>query len=85
MAGQVGLADHIECGDRTIIGAQAGVMENLAGDQVYLGAPCKTQREQMQIFAVERKLPEMRREIKKLRRELDELKSISEGAHRRAA
>jgi UDP-3-O-[3-hydroxymyristoyl] glucosamine N-acyltransferase len=85
MAGQVGLADHVHCGDRTIIGAQAGVMDDLAGDQVYLGAPCKTQREQMQIFAVERKLPEMRRELKKLRRELEQLKGPSEGSGRRAA
>ena len=85
MAGQVGLADHIDCGDRTIIGAQAGVMEDLEGDQVYLGAPCRTQREQMQIFAVERKLPEMRRELKRLRRELDELKGTSGVGQRSAA
>ena len=60
-------------------------MENLAGDQVYLGAPCKPQREQMQIFAVERKLPEMRRELKKLRRELDQMKDATESNSRRAA
>ena len=60
-------------------------MDDLAGDQVYLGSPCKTQREQMQIFAVERKLPEMRRELKNLRRELEQVKSGSEREDRRAA
>ena len=70
LAGQVGLKDHIELGDGTIVGAQAGVMDNCAGNEVYLGSPATPQRDQMQIMAVQRKLPEMRREIKQLRREL---------------
>jgi UDP-3-O-[3-hydroxymyristoyl] glucosamine N-acyltransferase len=75
LAGQVGLKDHIQLGDHAIVGAQAGVMDDLDGDQVYLGSPATTQREQMQIMAVERRLPEMRRELKQLHRELDQLKS----------
>jgi UDP-3-O-[3-hydroxymyristoyl] glucosamine N-acyltransferase len=71
LAGQVGLKDHIHLGNRTIVGAQAGVMEDLEGNQVYLGSPATSQREQMQIMAVERRLPEMRREIKTLRRDVD--------------
>jgi len=71
LAGQVGLADHVTLGDHAIVGAQAGVMENLAGDQVYLGSPATSQRDQMQIMAVQRRLPEIRREVKTLRRELD--------------
>ncbi len=73
LAGQVGLKDHITLGDRTVVGAQAGVMEDCQGDQVYLGSPATTQREQMQIMAVERRLPEMRRSIKELRRDLERL------------
>lgn len=73
LAGQVGLKDHITLGDRTVVGAQAGVIEDCAGDQVYLGSPATTQREQMQIVAVERRLPEMRRSIKELRRDLERL------------
>jgi len=71
LAGQVGLADHVSLGDHAVVGAQAGVMENLAGDQVYLGSPATSQRDQMQIMAVQRRLPEIRREVKTLRRELD--------------
>lgn len=70
LAGQVGLKDHITLGDRAIVGAQAGVMDNLPGGDVYLGSPATPQREQMQIMAVERRLPEMRREIKSMRRSL---------------
>lgn len=73
LAGQVGLKDHISLGDGTIVGAQAGVMDDCPGNEVYLGSPATTQREQMQIMAVERRLPEMRRELKKLRREIDQL------------
>jgi len=75
LAGQVGLADHVTLGDHAIIGAQAGVMENLAGDQVYLGSPATSQRDQMQIMAVQRRLPEIRREVKTLRRELDAMRT----------
>lgn len=71
MAGQVGLKDHITLGDGAIIGAQAGVMDDCAGNEVYLGSPATTQRDQMQIMAVERRLPEMRRELKQLRRDFD--------------
>ena len=70
MAGQVGLKDHIHVGDRAIVGAQAGVMDHCLADQVYLGSPAMVQRDQMQIFAVERKLPEMRRELKALRKQV---------------
>lgn len=89
LAGQVGLKDHISLGDHTIVGAQAGVMDDCRGGEVYLGSPATTQREQMQIMAVERRLPEMRREIKQLRRQLEQLQSeLSAGqptAERRAA
>lgn len=81
LAGQVGLKDHITLGDRVIVGAQAGVMDDCKPDQVYLGSPATPQREQMQIMAVERRLPEMRREMKQLRREVDRLqKQLSEQA-----
>lgn len=76
LAGQVGLKDHITLGDHTIVGAQAGVMDDCAGNEVYLGSPATPQREQMQIMAVERRLPEMRREMKTLKREIEQLKAL---------
>ena len=73
LAGQVGLKDHITLGDHTIVGAKAGVMDDCQGNQVYLGSPAMPQREQMQIFAIERKLPEMRRELKTLKKQISAL------------
>jgi UDP-3-O-[3-hydroxymyristoyl] glucosamine N-acyltransferase len=77
LAGQVGLSDHISLGDHAVVGAQAGVMEDLGEKQTYLGSPATTKRDQMQILAVQRRLPELRREIKNMRRELDQLNQQS--------
>ncbi len=85
MAGQVGLADHVHVNDRVIIGAQAGVMEDLEEGKVYLGSPCAPQRETMQVWAVTRKLPELRRDLKQLRREVTKMKQDNENTDRRAA
>lgn len=71
LAGQVGLKDHVTLGDHAVVGAKAGVMDDCQGHQVYLGSPAMPQRDQMQIFAIQRKLPEMRRELKSLRKQLD--------------
>jgi UDP-3-O-[3-hydroxymyristoyl] glucosamine N-acyltransferase len=79
LAGQVGLKDHVTLGDGAIVGAQAGVMEDLEGGQVYLGSPATTQREQMQIIAVQRRLPELRRSIKVME------KTVGRGPAERAA
>lgn len=78
LAGQVGLKDHITLGDHTIIGAKAGVMDDCAGNQFYLGAPAIPYRDQMQIFALQRKLPEMRKELKELRKQLQKLAPSSD-------
>lgn len=73
LAGQVGLKDHVHLGDGAVVGAQAGVMDDKPGGAIYLGSPATTQREQMQIMAVQRKLPAMRRSLQQLAREVAEL------------
>ncbi len=72
LAGQVGLKDHIKLGDGVIVGAQAGVMDSLESG-VHIGSPATPQHDQMRVFAVQRKLPEMRRDIKVLQREVKAL------------
>lgn len=73
MAGQVGIGDHLTIGDNVTLAAKAGVMHDLAGDQAYLGAPAIPAREQMQIFAVTVKLPEMRKQLKRLQQDVRQL------------
>ena len=77
MAGQVGIGDHLEIGDKVKIAAKSGVMHNLQQAQFYLGAPARPAREQMQIHATVAKLPEMRKQLKRLQRAVDQLSSLS--------
>lgn len=80
LAGQVGLKDHVTLGDQAIVAAQAGVMDDLPGKEVYLGSPATTQRNQMQIFAVQRRLPEMRKAIQRLTKELEAIRAGLSGS-----
>ena len=73
MAGQVGIADHIQIEDKATLCAQSGVMHDCKEGVVYMGSPAIPLRDQMQVYAMERKLPQLRKEIKALRRELDAL------------
>lgn len=73
LAGQVGLKDHLDIADECIIAAQSGVMDNL-GKGVFMGSPAMPIREQMQVYAGERKLPEMRRELRAMRKEMTALR-----------
>lgn len=73
MAGQVGIADHVVIGDHAILCAKSGVMHDLPGSQTYLGAPAMVAREKLQVFAAESKLPEMRKQLRRLEKRVESL------------
>jgi UDP-3-O-[3-hydroxymyristoyl] glucosamine N-acyltransferase len=73
MAGQVGVRDHVHVGDRAVLGAMAGVINNVPDGCVMIGVPATPEREQKVKQAAFAKLPEMRREFKKLRAAVDKL------------
>jgi UDP-3-O-[3-hydroxymyristoyl] glucosamine N-acyltransferase len=70
IAGQVGIADHIQIGDRVQIGAKAGVMKDVPSGQRMLGTPATPEREQKRIVMSLQKLPELRRELRRLKQHL---------------
>ena len=39
MAGQVGLRDHLTIGNRAVLGAKAGVMNDIPDGAVFVGIP----------------------------------------------
>ena len=82
MAGQVGVRDHTEIGDRAQIGAKAGVSTDLAGDEKYLGAPAIPARQEMQIIFAKHKLTELKRQIRSLEKQIADL-SATAGAQSR--
>lgn len=66
IAGQVGIADHIHIGTGAVIGARAGVTKEVAPGQRMLGAPATPEREQKRILMTLEKLPEMRKDLRRI-------------------
>ena len=73
MAGQVGVRDHVHIGTRAVLGAMAGITNDVAEGSRVIGAPATPERDQKLKQAAFSKLPEMRRQLKKLQRVVDEL------------
>jgi UDP-3-O-[3-hydroxymyristoyl] glucosamine N-acyltransferase len=70
IAGQVGIRDHVHVGHRAVIGAQAGVAKDVAEGERVLGSPARPERDQKRVFTSLEKLPEMRRDLRKVKRHL---------------
>jgi UDP-3-O-[3-hydroxymyristoyl] glucosamine N-acyltransferase len=70
IAGQAGIVDHVRIGDRAMIGAQAGVTKEVPAGQRVLGSPATPEREQKRILMSLEKLPEIRREVRRIKQHL---------------
>ncbi|HKB41347.1 MAG TPA: UDP-3-O-(3-hydroxymyristoyl)glucosamine N-acyltransferase, partial [Gemmataceae bacterium] len=70
MAGQVGVTDHVHIGDRALIGAKAGVTKDVQPGERLLGAPATPEREQKRILMSLEKLPEIRRDVRRIKQHL---------------
>jgi UDP-3-O-[3-hydroxymyristoyl] glucosamine N-acyltransferase len=73
MAGQVGVPDHVRIGHRAVLGAKAGIMRDVPDDTTVLGIPATPERDQMAKQAAFAKLPEMRKQLRKLQRAVDQM------------
>jgi UDP-3-O-[3-hydroxymyristoyl] glucosamine N-acyltransferase len=70
LAGQAGVADHLRIGDGAIVGAKAGVSRDVPAGQRVLGIPATAEHDQKRIMITLEKLPEMRRELRRIRERL---------------
>lgn len=70
IAGQVGIRDHIHIGAGSTIGAKAGVTKDVPPGVRMLGAPATPERDQKKILMSLEKLPDMRKDIKRLKQHL---------------
>ncbi len=77
MAGQAGIRDHVHIGQQAVLGAKAGVMNDVPEGARFVGIPATPEREQMVKQAALSKLPEMRRQLKKLQAMIDDVASAS--------
>lgn len=79
MAGRVGVKDHVHIGTGAILGAMAGVMENIPEKSQYVGIPATELKEQFKKQAALAKLPAMRREFIALQNEVKRLAEKLDG------
>ncbi|OEU49323.1 MAG: UDP-3-O-(3-hydroxymyristoyl)glucosamine N-acyltransferase [Desulfuromonadales bacterium C00003096] len=77
LGGQVGVAGHIKVGDNTMVGAQSGISGNVPGGEVVSGTPAIPHRDWLKAATSFSKLPEMRKEIKRLKKQVEELQELT--------
>jgi UDP-3-O-[3-hydroxymyristoyl] glucosamine N-acyltransferase len=73
MAGQCGVRDHVHIGDGAVLGARSGVSNDVAAGITVLGEPAIELRERKLQLATMTKLPEMRKDLKKLTARIEAL------------
>ncbi len=78
MGGQVGLADHLIIGTGAQIAAKSGLMHDVEPGQRMFGIPARPAREEMQLLASRAKLPEMRKSIRNMEKQIEELTALIE-------
>ena len=86
MGGQVGLADHLTIESGASIAAKSGLMHDVAEGARMFGIPARPSREQLQIVAIQSKLPELKKTVSKLVQRVESLESdVEESSDIRAA
>jgi UDP-3-O-[3-hydroxymyristoyl] glucosamine N-acyltransferase len=79
MGGQAAVRDHVHVGRGAMLGAMSGVMNDVPGGEYWLGIPATPGREQMYKQGALAKLPEMRKELKRLQKKVE---GLAEGRSR---
>jgi UDP-3-O-[3-hydroxymyristoyl] glucosamine N-acyltransferase len=70
VAGQVGIVGHIQIGAGAMIGGQAGVTKDVPAGAHMLGSPATPEREQKRILMTLERLPEIRRDLRRMKQHL---------------
>ena len=79
LAGQAGLVGHIEIGDGAIVTAKAGVSNDISAGEVASGYPHMEHKKWLRVMSVVSKLPDMRKELKRLQQKVEELEKGKKG------
>jgi UDP-3-O-[3-hydroxymyristoyl] glucosamine N-acyltransferase len=76
--GQVGIVGHLTIGDRAVLNAQSGIAHDVEPGARLAGSPAKPDVQWARNAAVYDRLTDMRRELRQLRKELDQLRAAKE-------
>ena len=71
--GQSAVTGHVKVGDNVTLAARGGISSNVEGNQSLAGVPAMPHREWLKATMTMTHLPEMRRELKKLKNQVEEL------------
>ena len=71
IAGQAGIVGHIKLGKASKVGAQAGVIHDLPENSYVTGSPAMPFIAMQKVYALQRKLPEIKKRIQVLEKESD--------------
>jgi UDP-3-O-[3-hydroxymyristoyl] glucosamine N-acyltransferase len=71
--GQVGVAGHLNIGDRAEVLAKSGVSKDLPPNGRYFGAPAVEAREGMKLVMMPKQIDRMKTEIEALKAKIKEL------------
>jgi UDP-3-O-[3-hydroxymyristoyl] glucosamine N-acyltransferase len=74
-AGQSGAAGHLIIGDGSVVAAKSAVFADLPEGSFVAGVPARDHREWKKTAALEKRLPEMRAELKRLAKKIRQLES----------
>jgi len=74
--GQSAVAGHIKIGDNVTLAGRGGIANNAEGNQSLAGLPAMPHREWLKATMTITHLPEMRRELRQLKKQVDDLKRM---------
>jgi len=70
LAGQVGVANGLHIGEQSIVGAQCGIIQDVPAKSRLLGSPAMPGNEYLRCVANWGKIPELRKDVKKIKKHL---------------
>jgi UDP-3-O-[3-hydroxymyristoyl] glucosamine N-acyltransferase len=73
IGGQAGMADHLSIGAGAMVGGRGGVMGDIPAGAKVMGLPAIDMREQLRIFALQRRLPDMARQLREVAAAVEKL------------
>jgi len=76
-AGHVGIADHVHLGTGCVLGSKSGVPKDVPAGETYIGIPAQPVADAMRMMMAQRKIPEMRTQLKELKKQVEHLTAIA--------
>jgi UDP-3-O-[3-hydroxymyristoyl] glucosamine N-acyltransferase len=73
--GQSGVADHVHVGEGSILAGRAAAIKDVPADATYMGVPARSAAEAIKIAMAPKKIPELRKGLRKLEAQVDQLSS----------